>query len=108
MKARVTKMPICCICGKIITSETDSNNPYPVRPYSEFGSKENRCCGECNSKYVITFRMLNFGEGEAYENSIKNLQSMSKEQIDEWLDKNGIIPYSDITHKKFEDYMDEE
>ena len=96
------KKMICCICGKTIENEYDANNPYPVRPYTSIGDKVGRCCGECNQKYVLTFRMLNLGEGEAYENSVRNLQLMSKEQIDAWMKQNGVVPIGELRKKKNE------
>lgn len=94
------KKMVCCICGKVIENEYDANNPYPVRPYSYIGDTVGRCCGDCNQKYVMTFRLLNLGEGEAYENSVRNLQLMSKEQIDAWMQQNGVVPFSEMRKKK--------
>ena len=95
MKARVTQKPLgtCCICGKIIRNEFDSNNPWPIRPYSSIGEKENRCCKECNDKYVVTFRILNLGEGEEYDENVKVLQQMSKQELDNFMEANGIKPF---------------
>ncbi len=49
----------CCICGTPITDE-EGHNPYPVRPTSWYGERENRCCGNCNYRIVIPAR-LRFG-----------------------------------------------
>ena len=40
----------CSICGKRCTGY--GNNPYPVTK-----GEEDRCCDECNSKYVIPKRI---------------------------------------------------
>lgn len=40
----------CCICGKVLHSPWDENNP---RPYKDSGV----CCGDCNTTYVIPERM---------------------------------------------------
>lgn len=47
----------CCICGDIMTANT-GNNPYPVKPYSSYGDKENRCCNKCNTGVVIPARLF--------------------------------------------------
>lgn len=41
----------CSICGKEIKGY--GNNPYPVRI-----GEDDRCCDECNAKYVIPVRIL--------------------------------------------------
>ena len=53
----------CCICGAPIT-DIQGHNPYPVRPESWFGEKENRCCGHCNREIVIPAR-FRFGRNPA-------------------------------------------
>lgn len=47
----------CCICGAAISDDRHSHNPYPVRPESWYGEKENRCCGTCNQRIVIPARI---------------------------------------------------
>lgn len=47
----------CCICGKKINLN-EGNNPFPVRESSDWCSDKNRCCGECNSEFVIPFRRI--------------------------------------------------
>lgn len=65
MKAKTllerSKMHICCICGK--EYEGYGNNPYPVG-WDVF-SEEDRCCNECNMKYVIPARIARLSEREA-------------------------------------------
>lgn len=46
----------CCICSKIMW-DIESNNPWPVRPYSSIGEDENRCCAECNNTLVLPIRI---------------------------------------------------
>ncbi len=40
---------VCSICGLPYTSW--GHNPEPIRPY------DNRCCTECNFKFVIPARL---------------------------------------------------
>lgn len=47
----------CCICGTPINNDRLGHNPYPVRPESWYGEKENRCCGLCNQRIVIPARI---------------------------------------------------
>lgn len=49
----------CCICGTPITDE-QGHNPYPVRPESWYGERENRCCRNCDCQIVIPAR-IRFG-----------------------------------------------
>ena len=68
----------CCICGKLIAME-ESNNPSGAVWRTEGGEieepefgPEDRCCDECNLKYVIPGRVYRLnkarkakeGEGE--------------------------------------------
>ena len=53
-----SKMHICCICGKEYKGY--GNNPYPVG-WDVF-SEEDRCCNECNMKYVIPARISRLAE----------------------------------------------
>lgn len=46
----------CCICGNPITDKT-GHDPYPVRPESWYGEKDNRCCSRCNSQIVFPIRL---------------------------------------------------
>lgn len=46
----------CCICSKIMW-DIESNNPWPVRPYSSIGEDENRCCRACNNEIVLPIRL---------------------------------------------------
>ncbi len=45
----------CCICGTPIT-DREGHDPYPVRPESWYGEKENRCCKKCNYQIVVPAR----------------------------------------------------
>lgn len=53
----------CCICGKEF--EGFGNNPYPVG--SDVYSDEDRCCDECNWKYVIPARLARLEPAPARE-----------------------------------------
>lgn len=68
----------CCICGAEISDET-SHDPYPVRPESWYGERENRCCPTCNYQIVVPVR-LRYGRTEA------NYRKLVEMDIDELLD----------------------
>lgn len=51
-------MHICCICGKEYNGY--GNNPYPVG--WDIYSEDDRCCDECNRKYVIPARIAKLAE----------------------------------------------
>lgn len=53
----------CCICSKMIKAK-ESNNPWPVRPWSAIGSTENRCCQSCNDNIVTPIRIGTIGVSE--------------------------------------------
>ena len=84
MKARVTQKPLgtCCICGKIIRNEFDSNNTWPIRPYSSIGEKENRCKGygsealELLLCYGFNHLNLNNSEYKSSTSSSSSVQAM--------------------------------
>lgn len=79
----------CCICGKTIPV-IKGNNPYPVRTYSVLGTSENRCCDDCNSRFVMFAReemrkqCSTKKEEEEYHNKLK---SMSYEELCEMVKK---------------------
>lgn len=50
----------CCICGNTIDDDRQGHNPYPVRPESWYGEKENRCCTFCDQRIVLPAR-IRFG-----------------------------------------------
>lgn len=79
----MAKKLVCCICNKVITPQTDNHNPYPVRPYSEYGDRENRCCSVCNQLYVIPYRRFTFNPGD-----IEIIHTFTEEQIQANLDYN--------------------
>lgn len=66
----------CCICGAVISDE-QSHDPYPVRPESWYGEKENRCCANCNYQIVIPAR-LRFGRSEA---SYRKLAKLDRDDL---------------------------
>lgn len=84
----------CCVCGVRIKNPLDNHNPYPIRPYSSFGDTENRCCGMCNTKYVLPIRLINmqaersgkFTEEEMQEH-IRILHMRSPAELDYMLAK---------------------
>ncbi len=45
----------CCLCGKMIGDDPFGHNPFPL---CEVDDNESRCCEACNSKYVISCRVL--------------------------------------------------
>ena len=57
----MTKGLICCICGKRITDE--GNDPWGAKWYDNGKviaptfSEDDRCCKDCNVRYVIPGRM---------------------------------------------------
>jgi len=66
----------CAICGKEIAGW--GNNPWPIRK-----SEEAKCCDECNSRYVITGRLLMMNETPEWKNwFIDMIDSKSPKQID--------------------------
>lgn len=77
----------CCICNEII-NEVESHNPWPVRPYSSIGEKENRCCQACNDTIVIPARIACINATkEQMENIHENLKQMSHRQLRETMSK---------------------
>ena len=72
----------CCICGSRITVE-ESNNPYPVRKWSAFGSDKNRCCHKCNREIVLPCRIAGqcAKSQKEYDNYHKNLMRLPYETI---------------------------
>lgn len=53
-------MHICCICGKEYNGH--GNNPYPIG--WDIYSEDDRCCDECNRKYVIPARIAELYSGQ--------------------------------------------
>jgi len=51
-------MKNCCFCGKEIKGF--GNDPWPLET-----SAEDRCCDECNYKYVATARLVKMTWGRA-------------------------------------------
>ena len=47
----------CCLCGVIISCETDSHNPHPVTT-----GEHDRCCSMCNVHKVIPARIVDMYE----------------------------------------------
>lgn len=71
----------CCICGKEITDD-EGHDPYPVRPESFYGEKENRCCPMCNAQIVIPARI---GYGRDAAQHQKQLRKMGHEELIEFV-----------------------
>ena len=71
----------CCICNEII-NEVEGHNPWPVRPYSSIGEKENRCCQACNDTIVIPARIACINATKEQMESIhENFKKMDYQQI---------------------------
>ena len=71
----------CCICHKEI-SLTEGNNPYPVRDWSCIGSKTNRCCNECNDRFVIPARLM--------------LSHYSEQEVEDVNRRLSLLSYNDL------------
>ena len=53
----------CCICGKDLPEGTFGNNPYGALNTEKkiiVWDEDERCCDECNTKYVLPGRMYKF------------------------------------------------
>ena len=86
----------CCICGGEL-SLMQSHNPYPVRPESHFGEKENRCCSDCNDKIVFPARMYLFSYRDntrKYKNPMNKLRAKDYATLCEIFKDN---PFAGIT-----------
>lgn len=68
----------CCICGAIIADNDHSHDPYPVRPESWYGERENRCCDECNSHIILPIRAKH---GRHAPEHREQLMKMSYEEL---------------------------
>lgn len=81
----------CCICGKKIRM-METNNPYPVLPWSRLGEKKNRCCKKCNDDYVFPARLKcryhNDGSLPRYPVPIRNGYYMPDSNV-LWKGKSG-------------------
>lgn len=49
------KHGICCICGKPYHNHGNNARPF----------KDGRCCDECDSKYVLPYRIAHYDEYQA-------------------------------------------
>lgn len=94
----------CCICGKPITDE-EGHDPYPVRPESWYGEKENRCCADCNYTIVVPVR---FRYGRHAQQYGARLREMDYEELFAFVADSGIrfpfmnprmFAYVPATHK---------
>lgn len=47
----------CCICRKEFEGYGNNAEPLMKSKDKSFKSSEDRCCHECNSKFVIPFRV---------------------------------------------------
>lgn len=86
----------CCICGGEL-SLMQSHNPYPVRPESHFGEKENRCCSDCNDKIVFPARMYLYcyrNNTKKYKNQMNKLRTKDYAALCEIFKEN---PFAGIT-----------
>lgn len=74
----------CCICNVNI-KEKESHNPWPIRPNSSMGDKENRCCKNCNDILVIPARIAcvcsTYEDMEDMEDFYEKLSDMNYEQL---------------------------
>lgn len=62
----------CCICGRTIDDDRQGHNPYPVRPQSFPGEKENRCCTFCNQRIVIPSR-IRYGRNDYHHRTMMKM-----------------------------------
>lgn len=76
----------CCICGTPITDKT-GHDPYPVRPESWYGEKDNRCCSKCNGQIVFPVR-LRYGRHAL--NHREKLMKMNHDELLEFAPQMGI------------------
>ena len=76
----------CCICGKPITDD-EGHDPYPVRPESWYGEKENRCCADCNYTIVIPVR---FRCGRHAQQHVARLREMDYKELSAFVADMGI------------------
>ena len=68
----------CCICGAEIEVK-ESHNPWPVGPESFPGTKDNRCCLDCNMTIVTKARI--------------KMSTMSESEIDNFVKQRQQMPY---------------
>lgn len=66
----------CAICGNEINNEF-GNNPWPVRT-----NEEDRCCDECNTSFVIPYRIM--------------LMRLSKKRKDELMQELNTMSYEKL------------
>ncbi len=66
----------CAICGNEINNEF-GNNPWPVRT-----NEEDRCCDECNTSFVIPYRIM--------------LMQLSKKRKDELMQELNTMSYEKL------------
>ena len=63
------------------------NDPYPVRPESWYGEKENRCCADCNYTIVIPVR---FRCGRHAQQHVARLREMDYKELSAFVADMGI------------------
>ncbi len=75
----------CCICHKSIFVQ-DGNNPWPIRPRSEMGTEENRCCHSCDKDIVSPVRRLLIRGSEEWPQQYhEKFMEMDYQQINAWI-----------------------
>lgn len=65
IKEEAMKEHKCALCGKKFVGF--GNNPEPLAKYEE------RCCDDCNTKYVIPARMYGFKDLETTKKALEAL-----------------------------------
>ncbi len=66
----------CAICGNEINNEF-GNNPWPVRT-----NEEDRCCDECNTSFVIPYRIMLMRLNKKRKDELmQELNTMSYEKL---------------------------
>ena len=66
----------CAICGKEMNNEF-GNNPWPVR-----ANEEDRCCDECNTSFVIPYRIMLMRLNKKRKDELmQELNTMSYEKL---------------------------
>lgn len=73
----------CSICGAVLKLADDGYNAYPIRPSSNYGDEQNRCCRKCNNRYVVPARICLYRMSAAQQNEeIAVLMNATKQELD--------------------------
>lgn len=69
----------CCICGKEIVGLGNNPDPLTKEDGSYFDLEKERCCDECNEKYVVPARLAqllnNKEDFDLIQNQVKRLRA---------------------------------